>query len=131
MSVLVGQDIRQCVAGITGGEKVEGVPVFDTFDEAVARTDANAAMVSVPARSAADSILEAAEAGIKLIVTITEGIPAHDELRVITQLRRRPGVRLVAPTVPGSCLRARPTSGSFRMPSSGMEMSAWSHGVGR
>jgi len=127
MSILVDQDTRLCVAGITGreghfhamnnrrcgtnvvagvtpgkgGEEVEGVPVFDTFDEAVARTDANAAMVFVPARFAADSILEAAEAGIKLIVTITEGIPAHDELRVVTQLRRLPGVRLVGPNCPG------------------------------
>ncbi len=127
MSVLVDHDTRLCVAGITGregnfhamnnrrygtnvvagvtpgkgGEEVEGIPVFDTFDEAVARTDANAAMVFVPARFAADSILEAAEAGIKLIVTITEGIPAHDELRVVTQLRRLPGVRLIGPNCPG------------------------------
>ncbi len=127
MSVLVDQDTRLCVAGITGregnfhamnnrrygtnvvagvtpgkgGEQVEGIPVFDTFDEAVARTDANAAMVFVPARFAADSILEAADAGIKLIVTITEGIPAHDELRVVTQLRRLPGVRLIGPNCPG------------------------------
>ena len=127
MSVLIDQDTRLCVAGMTGregrfhamnnrrygtnvvagvtpgkgGQEVDGVPVFDTFDQAVASTGANAAMVFVPARFAADSILEAAEAGISLIVTITEGIPAHDELRVMTQLRRLPGVRLIGPNCPG------------------------------
>jgi succinyl-CoA synthetase alpha subunit len=67
----------------------------------VAATGADTAMVFVPARFAADSILEAADAGIELIVTISEGIPAHDELRVMAQLRRRPGVRLVGPNCPG------------------------------
>jgi succinyl-CoA synthetase alpha subunit len=83
------------------GEDVDGVPVFDTFDEAVAKTGANAALIFVPARFAADSILEAADAGVELIVAISEGIPAHDELRVVTQLRRKPGVRLVGPNCPG------------------------------
>jgi succinyl-CoA synthetase alpha subunit len=127
MSVLIDQTTRLCVAGITGregrfhalnnrrygthvvagvtpgkgGEQVEGVPVFDTFDEAVARTEANAAMIFVPARFAADSILEAADAGVELIVAISEGIPAHDELRVMAELRRRPGVRLIGPNCPG------------------------------
>jgi succinyl-CoA synthetase alpha subunit len=94
----------QLVAGVTpgkGGEAVDGVPVFDTFREAVAQTGATAAMIFVPARFAADSILEAADAGISLIVTITEGIPAHDELRVMTELRRKPDVRLVGPNCPG------------------------------
>ncbi len=58
-------------------------------------------MVFVPPRFAADSILEAAEAGIKTIIAITEGIPAHDELRVYTQLKRTPDVRLVGPNCPG------------------------------
>jgi succinyl-CoA synthetase alpha subunit len=127
MSVLIDQTTRVCVAGITGregrfhalnnrgygtnvvagvtpgkgGEDVEGVPVFDTFGEAVTATGANTAMIVVPARFAADSILEAADAGIELIVTISEGIPAHDELRVMAQLRRRPGVRLIGPNCPG------------------------------
>ncbi len=127
MSVLIDQSTRVCVAGITGregrfhalnnrgygtnvvagvtpgkgGEHVEGVPVYDTFEEAVAATDANTAMIFVPARFAADSILEAADAGITLIVAISEGIPAHDELRVMAQLRRRPGVRLIGPNCPG------------------------------
>jgi succinyl-CoA synthetase alpha subunit len=127
MSILVDGDTRLCVSGITGregtfhalnnkrygtqvvsgvtpgkaGQQVDGVPVFDTFRSAVAETDANTAMVFVPARFAADSILEAAEAGIRTIVVITEGIPAHDELRVSTHLRRLDGVRLIGPNCPG------------------------------
>ena len=127
MSILIDERTRLCVAGITGregrfhtlnnqrygtsvvagvtpgkgGESVEGVPVFDTFAEAVAQTDANAAMIFVPARFAADSVLEAADAGIPLIVAISEGVPAHDELRLMAQLRRRPGVRLIGPNCPG------------------------------
>ena len=69
------------VAGVTpgkGGQDVEGVPVFNTFREAVVATDANTAMIFVPPRFAADSILEAEDAVIDLIVAITEGIPAHD-----------------------------------------------------
>jgi succinyl-CoA synthetase alpha subunit len=127
MSILIDGQTRLCVAGITGregrfhslgnrdygtqvvagvtpgkgGEDVDGVPVFDTFDEAVAQTGSNAAMIFVPARFAADSILEAADSGIELIVAISEGVPAHDELQVVTELRRRPGVRLVGPNCPG------------------------------
>jgi succinyl-CoA synthetase alpha subunit len=127
MSILVDGDTRLCVSGITGregtfhalnnkrygtqvvsgvtpgkaGQQVDGVPVFDTFRTAVAETGANTAMVFVPARFAADSILEAAEAGIRTIITITEGIPGHDELRVTTHLRRLEGVRLIGPNCPG------------------------------
>jgi succinyl-CoA synthetase alpha subunit len=127
VSVLVDFDTRLCVAGITGregrfhtlnnrrygtavvagvtpgkgGQDVEGIPVFDTFHEAVAATAANTAMVFVPPAFAADSILEAAEAGIATIIAITEGIPAHDELRVYTHLRRTPHVRLIGPNCPG------------------------------
>jgi succinyl-CoA synthetase alpha subunit len=92
------------VAGVTpgkGGQDVEGVPVFNTFDDAVAQTGANTAMIFVPPRFAADSILEAADAGIELVVAITEGIPAHDELRVYTQLQRDGRTRLVGPNCPG------------------------------
>jgi succinyl-CoA synthetase alpha subunit len=94
----------QVVAGVTpgkGGQDVEGIPVFDTFHEAVAQTGANTAMVFVPPRFAADSILEAQDAGVALIITITEGIPAHDELRVYNALRRNGGARLVGPNCPG------------------------------
>jgi succinyl-CoA synthetase alpha subunit len=94
----------QVVAGVTpgkGGQDVEGVPVFDTFHRAVEETGANTAMIFVPPRFAADSILEAEDAGIELIVAITEGIPAHDELRVFNYLASRGRARLVGPNCPG------------------------------
>jgi succinyl-CoA synthetase alpha subunit len=126
MSILVDHDTRLCVAGITGregtfhtlrdrdygtnvvsgvtpgkgGQDVDGIPVFDTFHAAVAETGANTAMIFVPPRFAADSILEAEDAGISLIVAITEGIPAHDELRVYNHLRRGSS-RLIGPNCPG------------------------------
>ena len=68
----------QVVAGVTpgkGGQDVEGIPVFDTFHAAVSETGANTAMIFVPPRFAADSILEAENAGVALIIAITEGIP--------------------------------------------------------
>jgi succinyl-CoA synthetase alpha subunit len=92
------------VSGVTpgkGGQDVEGIPVFNTFHDAVAETQANTAMIFVPPRFAADSILEAEDAGISLIVAITEGIPAHDELRVYNHLARNDDVRLVGPNCPG------------------------------
>ena len=127
MSILIDKDTRLCVSGITGregtfhatnnkkygtnvvsgvtpgkgGQDVDGIPVFNTFHEAVEETGANAAMVFVPPRFAADSVLEAADAGIETIICITEGIPAHDELRVYTNLKRTPGVRLIGPNCPG------------------------------
>jgi len=91
------------VAGVTpgkGGQDVDGVPVFDTVRSAVQATGANTAMVFVPPRFAADSILEAEDAGVELIVAITEGIPAHDMLRVYTHLRRGT-TRLIGPNCPG------------------------------
>ncbi|HXE45114.1 MAG TPA: succinate--CoA ligase subunit alpha [Conexibacter sp.] len=94
----------QVVAGVTpgkGGQDVEGIPVFDTVAESVEQAGANTAMIFVPPRFAADSILEAADAGVRLIIAITEGIPAHDELRVYTHLERFPDVRLVGPNCPG------------------------------
>jgi succinyl-CoA synthetase alpha subunit len=127
MSVIVGRETRLCVSGITGregtfhslnnraygtnvvsgvtpgkgGQDVEGIPVHNTFHDAVAETEANTAMIFVPPPFAADSILEAAEAGITTIIAITEGIPAHDELRVYTHLKRTPAVRLIGPNCPG------------------------------
>jgi succinyl-CoA synthetase alpha subunit len=91
------------VAGVTpgkGGQDVEGVPVFDTVHEAVAETGANTGMIFVPPRFAADAILEAADAGVGLIVCITEGIPAHDMLRVYAHLQRGRS-RLIGPNCPG------------------------------
>jgi len=92
------------VAGVTpgkGGQDVEGVPVFNTFREAVAATEANTAMIFVPPRFAADSILEADDAHIETIIAITEGIPAHDELFVYNALKRTGRARLVGPNCPG------------------------------
>jgi len=94
----------QVVAGVTpgkGGQNVEGIPVFNTIAEAVAEQGANTAMIFVPPRFAADSILEAEEAGIELIIAITEGIPAHDELRVFQIIRKNGRARLIGPNCPG------------------------------
>jgi len=94
----------QVVAGVTpgkGGQDVEGIPVFNTFHEAVQQQGANTAMVFVPPRFAADSILEAEDAGIALIICITEGIPAHDELRVYNTLKKNGRSRLIGPNCPG------------------------------
>jgi succinyl-CoA synthetase alpha subunit len=127
MSIIVDRDTRLCVSGITGregtfhslnnrsygtavvsgvtpgkgGQDVDGIPVFNTFHAAVGETGANTAMIFVPPPFAADSILEAADAGIATIIAITEGIPAHDELRVYTQIHRMAGVRLIGPNCPG------------------------------
>ena len=91
------------VAGVTpgkGGGAVEGIPVFDSVRDAVVETEANTAMVFVPARFAADAIYEAVDAGIETVIAITEGIPAHDMLRVYNYARPR-GVTLVGPNCPG------------------------------
>jgi succinyl-CoA synthetase alpha subunit len=128
MAVLVDSDTRLCVAGITGregsfhtlnnrnygtnvvggvtpgkgGQDVEGIPVFDDWASAMAQAQPNTAMIFVPPRFAADAILEAAAAGVRLVIAITEGIPAHDELRVYNTLQRdHPQTRLVGPNCPG------------------------------
>jgi succinyl-CoA synthetase alpha subunit len=91
------------VAGVTpgkGGESVDGIPVFDTMREAVAETGANTTMVFVPARFAADAVYEAVDAGIGTVICITEGIPAHDMLRIYNFIRPR-GVTMVGPNCPG------------------------------
>ena len=92
------------VAGVTpgkGGQSVEGVPVYDTVSDAVAREGANTAMVFVPPRFAADAVYEAVDAGIGTIVCITEGIPAHDMLRIAPHIRAR-GVTMLGPNCPGA-----------------------------
>lgn len=91
------------VAGVTpgkGGQNVEGIPVFNTVDGAVRETGANCAMIFVPPPFAADAILEAAEAGVPLIVAITEGIPVLDMMRVKTFLKGAQS-RLIGPNCPG------------------------------
>jgi succinyl-CoA synthetase alpha subunit len=84
-----------------GGQDVEGIPVFNTFHAAVEQQGANTAMIFVPPRFAADSILEAEDAGIELIICITEGIPAHDEMRVYNTLKKNGRSRLIGPNCPG------------------------------
>ena len=94
----------QVVAGVTpgkGGQKVSGIPVFDTVEDAVAETDANTTMVFVPARFAADAIYEAVDAGIGTVVCIAEGLPAHEMLRVYNYIRPR-GVTMIGPNCPGA-----------------------------
>src|SRR6186713_759981 len=91
------------VGGVTpgkGGETVEGVPVFDTVIEAVEKTGANATMIFVPAAFTADAILEALDAGIKVICAITEGVPVLDMVRVYELVRRSDAV-LIGPNCPG------------------------------
>jgi succinyl-CoA synthetase alpha subunit len=84
-----------------GGQTKEGFPLFNTVADAVAKTGANASMIFVPPPGAADAIMEAADAGIKVIVAITEGIPVLDMARVKEYLKGKPGVRLVGPNCPG------------------------------
>lgn len=126
MSVLVGKDTRLIVQGLTGNEgsfhaekmieygtKIVGgvtpkkggtthldVPVFNTVSEAVSKTGANTSVIYVPAAFASDAILEAADAGIELVICITEGIPALDMMRVHAALPE--GVRLLGPNCPGA-----------------------------
>jgi len=92
------------VGGVTpgkGGTEVDGFKVFDTVKEAVSKTGANTSMIFVPALMAADAILEAAAAGIELIVCITEGIPANDMAKVNLLLKQYPQSRLIGPNCPG------------------------------
>jgi len=93
----------QIVAGVTpgkAGQEVDGVPVFNTVDEAVAQTGANASLIFVPPPFAADAILEAADAGLEVVVCITEGIPARDMIRVQRILQGLP-TRLIGGNCPG------------------------------
>ncbi len=126
MSILVDKDTRLLVQGITGGEgsfhtrrcvqygtnvvagvtpgkggtDLDGIPVFNTVERAVDGTGANTSIIFVPAPFAADAILEAADAGIKLIVCITEGIPTLDMVMVNNYLKQK-GTRLIGPNCPG------------------------------
>jgi succinyl-CoA synthetase alpha subunit len=126
MSILVGKNTRLLVQGITGregafhaeqmkaygtnivagvtpgkgGDWVHGIPVFDTVKEAINATDANTSIIYVPARFAADAIMEAADSGIELIVCITEGLPVLDMMRVQNFIKDR-DTRLIGPNCPG------------------------------
>jgi len=128
MSILVNADTKVIVQGLTGGQgkfyglrnraygtkvvggvspkkagtDVEGIPVYASVKDAVAETGATATMVIVPAPAAADAVLEAAEAGLALIVVVTEGIPMHDEASFYNRVKRDfPGSRILGPNCPG------------------------------
>ena len=122
------------VAGVTpgkGGQDVEGIPVFDTVAGAVEATGANATLVFVPARFAADAVYEAADAGIATAICITEHVPAHDMLRLarVPARARRDADR---PELPRRALaRARRTRGSSRPRSSARARSGSSRARGR
>ena len=91
------------VAGVTpgkGGQDVDGIPVFDTVKEAVARTGADCSMIFVPPAFAADAIMEAADAGVALVVAITEGIPLMDMMKV-SHFLKATETRLIGPNCPG------------------------------
>ena len=93
----------QVVAGVTpgkAGQDVEGIPVFNTVRDAVKKTQCDTSLIFVPPPFAADAILEAADAGIRLVVCITEGIPVNDMVRAKRALRGR-DVRLIGPNCPG------------------------------
>lgn len=126
MSILIDKSTRVIVQGITGrdgqfhaqrmkdygtrivggtspgkgGSTVVGVPVFNTMKDAVEATDANASIIFIPARSAADAIMEAADAGIKLIICISEGMPTQDVIRARSFAEER-GAQLIGPNCPG------------------------------
>jgi len=95
----------QVVAGVTpgkGGQKVEDIPVFNTVESAVKETSANCSLIFVPPAFAADAIVEALDAGIELVVCITEGIPVRDMLKVKHyMLRNYPKAKLIGPNCPG------------------------------
>ena len=94
----------QVVAGVTpgkGGQDVEGIPVFDTVASAMRETGANTAMVFVPAPFAADAMYEAIDAGVATIICITEGVPAHEMLRIHALVQTR-DVTLIGPNCPGA-----------------------------
>jgi succinyl-CoA synthetase alpha subunit len=127
MSVLVGKNTKLIVQGLTGsagtfhakqmreygtnvvggvtpgkgGTTHEGFPVFDTVADAIKKTGANATVIYVPPPGAADAILEAADAGIAVVVCITEGIPTLDMVRAKRALEGRTGVTLIGPNCPG------------------------------
>ncbi len=91
------------VGGVTpgkGGSKVAGIPVFDTVEEAVAKTKANTSVIYVPPPFAVDAIFEAVSAGIKTVICITEGVPANDMMKVYPFVKEN-GARLIGPNCPG------------------------------
>lgn len=126
MSILINSDTRLIVQGITGrdgsfhaqkmkeygtnvvggvspgkaGQKVSDIPVFNTVKDAVAATKANASIIFVPPKFAADAVYEASEAGVELVITITEGLPTLDMVKLMPYLKKN-GTKLIGPNCPG------------------------------
>ncbi len=126
MSILVNQNTKLLVQGITGrdgsfhaskmkaygtnvvagvspgkgGSSVDGIPVFNTVEQAIKATGANTSIIFVPAHLAADAILEASEAGIELVIAISEGVPTLDMVKVMPYLTKK-GTKLIGPNCPG------------------------------
>ena len=101
------------VAGVTpgkGGQDVEGVPVFNTVADSVSEQGANTAMIFVPAPFAADAVYEAVDAGIETVIVITEGVPAHDMLRIHSYVSGS-GITLIGPNCPGALSPGKATVG--------------------
>ena len=115
---LMGTRLVGGVNPAKGGTRRLDVPIFNTVAEAVRETGANASGIFVPPPFAADAIMEAAAAGIRLIVTITEGIPIQDMIRVKEFLGDFPGTRLVGPNCPGLLTPGlgEPGTGRHRVP---------------
>src|SRR5437867_6805623 len=139
MSVLVDKSTRLVVQGITGKEGTfhtkqmveygtnvvggvtpgkggtthENIPVFNTVADAVNKAGANASVIYVPPPFAADAIMEAADAGIPVVVCITEGIPTLDMMRAMTFLKTRPETRLIGPNCPGVISAGQGKAGSI------------------
>src|SRR2546427_11838464 len=137
MSVLLGRDPRVLIQGLgregsfhaarmkdhgtavvgatkpgKGGTTQDGIPLFDTVAQAVAATGANASLIFVPAPGAADAMLEAIDAGVELVVTITEGIPVQDMLKVAAVLETR-AATLIGPDCPGADTPRRGKNGGL------------------
>lgn len=126
MSILINSDTRLIVQGITGrdgsfhahkmqeygtnvvggvspgkaGQKVGDIPVFNTVKDAVAATKANATIIFVPPKFAADAVYEASEAGVELVITITEGLPTLDMVKLMPYLKKN-GTKVIGPNCPG------------------------------
>ena len=154
MSILVDEDTRLLVQGITGSEgsfhtrrcmaygtkvvagvtpgkggtSFDGVPVFNEVERAVKETGANASMIFVPPAFAADAILEAADAGITLVVCITDGIPTLDMVTVLGYLKGK-STRLIGPNCPGVSRRGSQRWGSCQVIFTWPGAWAWSPGA--
>lgn len=116
------------VGGVTpgkGGNTILGVPIFDSMQDAISSTQADVSLIFVPPAYASDAIIEAADAGIQLIVCITEGIPVNQMLKTQAYLATKPKVRLIGPNCPGVVSPGKAKLEYFLGIFSNKEMLAW------